>query len=402
MLLSFFFIFKKVRKHPIIMLFYLYLSSSFISIFLDVKYLKVFGWHPEDYTIWGYLLFASCNIVCLLPILKLKDYSPLIQKFTISKSIQYFFLFWFVLALFSLIYHLPYATKALKTNVEDIRYILNTEKKSVLPETSLTTIAVAVAAFYNVFIFLFFSILTQKPRYFKILVFTIVSSITYVLSSLTFGARDGLLFYILSTSFAFLLHKNAIPEKLRKRALKFLIVFGLTFVLLLARFTHQRFIENRKFTLETALQVGVLGYFGQQPHVFNEAIWQHNKTKKFHGHSLRFPLLNHILGEQKLPNRKVAVEWSFGSFLKDFYDISGLSSLIPLVLTFSCYFYYHFGRWQYYHPLRNIVLISFYWQFLLSGLFFFNLGSFAGNVTILIYLLTFWGLKFIYPNRKFN
>jgi hypothetical protein len=399
LILAYILFFRKVRKHPIILIYYIYLASAVSSIFLDYQYLEFFGWSPQNYYYYGYISFGLCNVIALLPILQLRNYSPLKQSFKITKRIQYFLLFWFILALYSIIYHMPYVINTLKTSAAEIRHVLNAEKKSILPENYFTTLAVAIAAFYNFFIFMFFRILVDKPKYFKILFFCIISSVTYVISSLTFGARDGLLFYVLSTSFAYLLHKSAFEPRIQRKVFRLIFFFGIIFVFVIGRFTYQRFIQSAGMPIEEAVKVGVIGYFGQQPYVFNEAILHHEKTGKWHGYSLRFPVLKYILGDQDLPKRNIPVEWSFGSYLKDLYDVAGFPFLFFFIACFSCFFYYHFGKWEYYHPLRNIMLISFYWQFLISGLFFFNLGTFAGNVTILTYLSSFYIIKYIYTNK---
>jgi oligosaccharide repeat unit polymerase len=402
LIIAYFLIFRKVRKNPLILVFYLYLASSIAGTFLDYDYIRIYGWEPEEFSVGIYMLYSSCIIGAMLPIRFLRGFSADLQSFPKRKNIQYFLLFWSLLAIFSITWHAPYVLNTFTTGADEIRHLLNRDKKSILPISPLTTVAVAVAAFYNVFIFLFFQFLTHGLKYKKILIFCFLSSMTYIISSLTFGARDGMIFFLLASGAAFNFYEKNYPQKLRKRIRNVFIIGGSLLILTLGSFTYQRFFKNSDRTLYKGIQAGVLGYFGQQPYVFNEAVLTRRKNPVFYGHSLRFPILNPILGEVEGPPRTKPVEYTFGSFVKDFYDVGGFPFLILAILVIMFYFSFHFRRWRLYHPIRNIVLISFYWQFMVSGLFFFNLGSFAGNIVIIVYLLVFHSLKLVYPNRRIN
>src|SRR5690606_9029917 len=112
---------------------------------------------------------------------------------------------------------------------------------------------------------------------------------------------------------------------------------------------------------------------------FAENIEQRENTngRNYYGHSLRFPLVLRILGQPvDKVERYQAYEWTFGSFLTDFYNVNGLLSLFFWLVLFIEFFRYQFKQAK--HDLLKFTYVyTFYIHFIISGLFYFRLGTFS-------------------------
>ncbi len=151
-------------------------------------------------------------------------------------------------------------------------------------------------------------------------------------------------------------------------------------VFVLGSFTKDRFGDS---------DTGTMGYIATQPYVFAENIIQRQGygDQYFYGTSLRLPLVNRVLG---IPieefDRTEPYEWTFGTFLTDFYNVNGYFSLILLCVLFIEFFRYQFKKSKN-SSLRYLLVYTFYVHFIVSGLFYFRLGSFSGNVFMLILVI---------------
>lgn len=381
----------RIIPNPLTWVILLYIFSAILSIFIDESFLDYFDFNK--YTAFHYLAYTFFIALTISPIILLKGYSfktPI--NFEITNIIWLFYLISSCLIWFSLIYQIPYAISAVSLGAVDTRLSLNVEGQSVLPETLATTIAVTVSSFYMIFIMLYFiAIKKSMNRFFILSMF--VGGILYVVSSLCFMARDGALFYAISFVFVYSLFRFQLSNKQRNR-FKIAIILVLTITcLIVASITIQRFYTDGD---THRLIAGTVGYLGQQPYVFAETIVSQHK---FYGLSLRLPLIQMLFGSVKEISRTEVYEWTFGTFLKDFYAISGWSSLWLLSLLFTCFFGLIFIRRKKYHPITFSIIIILYFHFMTTGVFYFRLGSRAGNLYIFT-MVTFFFLSIFFIKPK--
>ncbi|MBK7461615.1 MAG: hypothetical protein IPJ50_01950, partial [Betaproteobacteria bacterium] len=281
----------------------------------------------------------------------------------------------------ALIYQIPYAILAYSLGAEEIRHGLNVLKEGVLPPTLWTTFSVVVSSFYVIFIVMFFYSLTNRmSRFYTISTF--IGGALYVVSSICFTARDGALFYAMTLLFAFGLFREDLPANVRSRLSKILAISGALMLMFLIAFTIQRFFASGS---SDDLLAGTLGYIGQQPFVFAETIVSQSV---FYGFDLRFPLVSIIInGAETEVARTVHYEWSFGTFLKDYYSMFGWGSLVFLASAQTILFYSQFSKRFIPESFFMILLVAFYFQFMLSGVFYFRLGTRGGNLYMVLYAL---------------
>lgn len=83
--------------------------------------------------------------------------------------------------------------------------------------------------------------------------------------------------------------------------------------------------------------------------------------------------------------RSLPYEWSFGTFLKDFYSMFGWTSLVVMTVFQFSLFYLFFLRIRKNNSLADILIIAFYFQLMVSGVFYFRLGTRGGNLYMVCY-----------------
>lgn len=365
--------------NPLSIVLLIYLVSAFASFFVPEAMLSGF-----DYSLYGavhyigYTLFVS---ISLLPILLLKGRKYTLLQYPPQNSIRWFFLISSFSIWLALIYQIPYAITAISIGAEEIRHGLNVLREGVLPPTFLTTFSVVTSSFYVLFIFMFFYAVANRMSFFYI-VSTFVGGTLYVVSSICFTARDGALFYMLTVLFAYIVFRSDLPINIQKRLSKAIVLAVVVISSFLVIFTAQRFFSTGD-TQE--LLAGTLGYIGQQPFVFAETIVSQTN---FYGFDLRFPLISILLtGAEVEVVRSMPYEWSFGTFLKDYYSMFGWPSLITMTVIQFLFFYSQFSRKKKTGSLAGILIVAFYFQFMLSGVFYFRLGTRGGNLYMVIYAL---------------
>lgn len=376
----------KKGNHPLMWVIVLYIVSGFGAIFKD--YLIIDGFiNFNKIKSWHLLVYSGLILVALLPIIPGYKFIPNIKGYRISKRVKYFYWLSGIGALYAFFYQLPYAIKAMSLGAVKVRGLLNVEGVSMLPESLLTTAAVAISSFYLIYAILFFiAVVNNLKWYYKLMSF--IGSLLYIISSICFTARDGVVYYVLIMLFLFGLFKGNFSTKVYKKLRRYSYILLTCVVTFLFVFTFQRFASSQsshsKLNSKEILLSGTLSYIGQQPYIFSANL---NWRKNFYGLDKRFPLLAKIRGGYKEVPKNHPLDWTFGTFIKDYYDANGWKSLLGLVFAQSLFFYCVFYWINFLHPYVALIIMGFYFQFMIQGVFYFRMGTWQGNIYIVLILL---------------
>ncbi|MGY5451689.1 hypothetical protein ACVFI8_12195 [Agarivorans sp. MS3-6] len=349
--------------------------SALSSVFIDPNMYK--GFDPYLYSVTDFLIYHGLILLSLLPVFFLKGVDSSFFKLRPTRGVIYCLYFAALLVFLSLIYIIPFSIKALTMNSIELRLLLRTGF-TVLPSNLATTLAVAITNFYAIFAFLFFYCVRERLSVFlKVGMFC--GAISYVFTTLCFGGRDGAVFFVATMIFMYILFSSELSQNSKVRMEKLIkgVVFLSVFVVL--TISVRRFFTNGDIS---ELVWGTLGYFGQQPYVFSEAI---NKEINFQGGERYFPLYYLVVhGVEPEVIRTDEYQWSFGTFLSSFYMFNGMIALCLIVLIKSFFLSVFFKLHGVIRsPVFGIILIL-YFQFMSTGVFYFKLGHRAGNFYLLI------------------
>lgn len=371
------FIFRKNVSYDVYIIWGLYFISNLLALFYDPKNIRGFK-NANDYSDFYFVIYGIAIFYSLTPIYSIykKSDRPSIKDFIFSKRQKTLINIAIIGSLFSIIYSIPYAIISLQLGAKEIRTKVLTSDATVLPVNIFTTIAVAFATFFSIYIGLFFLSIKSnlKPIVKQLL---LLSTASYLVNSLCFTARDGVIFFILFSLIFIVVYWKSFSSKIRKRVYIASVLVLFIGVYFISSFTQDRFDKSSN---------GTIGYIACQPYVFAENIDRRDNSfdNNFYGLSLRFPLVQQILGKEVLKIKRYDdYEWNFGTFITDFYSVNGFSSLIILLVIFTEFFRYQFNKSKN-QPLRFTLIYTFYIHYIISGLFYFRLGTFSGNIFILI------------------
>jgi len=369
----------------------LIISLYFISASL-IYFVKPAEWYPSfhssSYTPLNFTIYSTLLFLFLYPSLYLQPLAKNI-KLPNSKFISLIMILMILLGIFSFIYQFPYAIQGFLIGSVKLRLAMNLHGFSLLPKSPLTTLAVGVSFFYLFYIaFFFIAIIQKKSILFK--AGLLLGSLSYIVSGITFATRDVFIFYGISFWFAYLYFSNLLSNQSKQKLRILLTLFGAILVFGLSLISYQRFNNNNS---DNNMAIGTIGYIAQQPFVFSETVEM--QTKYYYGH-LRFPIFTSLINKQVSVKRTIPYEWSFGTFIKDFYSTGGYSFLLIATLILVLLFYYKVRKLYKEKIYRNMIFTLFYFQFMSMGVFYFKLGNKAGNIYIIIllifYLMTYFKL----------
>lgn len=363
----------------------LYLVSAFSAIFMGSDIIPFHDFENESFFI--FLLYSLLLVPFLYLSLKIK---PITNKDILPDGFVFnnLLILFAIGSIYSLIYLTPYAIVSFATDASEVRQLVS--KESILPPTFLTTIAVGFPTFYFFYSFLMFVCIIQKRS--KILIFCMfLGVIAFVVNVLTVSGRDGVFFAALAFLLSYFLFKPLLSykqNKIIKIGFIVLLSFGLT---LIGKITADRFSEGEGLDFNS-FRTGILGYIGTQPYIFAEWIID---NKIFNEGNNVFAVFKDLFGLDTSVNYEYTEQytWMFGTFLVAFYSIYGYSSLI--IITFLCWLFFKikFKIFKSYSLLASFFIIGLYFDFTLSGIFYFRLANRGGNLYILISLLAIYLLR---------
>ncbi len=372
----------------------IYFIGALLSLFVNAKL-----WYPyfnsNSYSFVNFFLYGLCLIPFLLPAYGLKPLNGFI-RFKRSKLQTILFLAFIFLGIFSFLYQLPYALISLTIGVSEVRHQQNNLGAFILPNSPLTTIAVAVSYFYYIYLAFYFISLSQKRNVF-LRGLLLVGSLSYIVSGITFGTRDVFVNYLLAVFFSVFYFKNMLNIKQYNKIKKLLLITGVISFFGILIISIERFAERKD---DFALAYGTIGYAGQQPYVFSVSLEEH---KTFYNGDLRFPIFKGIFFDVKPIERSKHYETSFGTFVKDIYMEGGWTFLLISMLTFPLLFRFLQKVNGTRLVFSKIILDLYLFQFLTTGFFYYMLGSRAGNIyTIVLFssLLGYYILKVLFNKGK--
>lgn len=381
---------KSIKKKlkPAIVLFSFYTIGSFISVILDLK----IAIPDHDANSDNFINFFAFSSILALFLSFSFNFKPFLaeEELLSFKKATFFFSILVILAFFSFSYQLPYAIKSMLSNPIDIRVELKTGEYSALPKGVLTTIATGISSFYVIFIFFFYLSLVQKRSFF-ITLSMFIGVLSYVVSTFAFAGRDGIVFIILLFLIVFFLFEKLLDRGTRKKIkILYLTLMGIGFMFMFT-ITVNRFMTNDGSVYKT-LNHGVFGYLGMQPFIFSDYL---NYFDNYTFGAKNFSVFRDVLGLNsiEIPLPKSIIEWQFGSFLSSFYKPNGLSSLIFFSLFFVLLFLKtSFNNYKRFF-LQRIIITGFYFQFMITGWFYFKLGNPGGNKYMILLLFFYFVLS---------
>ena len=362
----------KERNHIALVVTGLYLISSISSLFMDESLLPWHNFNTDSPFV--FLLYSFLLLPFLLLTMKIKP----IYDFEVLPSGSIFnvlIIVMFMGALFSLIYIFPYALVSISMDAVEVR-----TSGTLLPSSYLTTIAVGFPTFYYLYVFLFYTCLVQKRS--KIVTFgMLLGLLAFVVNVLTVSGRDGVFLAGIAFLIGFLLFKPLLTEKQIGIIKKIFIVSVILALLLILRITTERFGSGDQFNLQV-FKKGILSYLGMQPYIFSDWI-KYNDV--FYYGNRGFALFVDILGLQsEISSNDEHYTWNFGTFLANFYAVSGFASLIVLSLFFWSYFKLQLNKINKLNIIATFFLLGFYFHFIISGMFYFRMGTSGGNLFMIL------------------
>lgn len=355
-----------------------YLASSIAAFFVDAPL-----WYPyfdeASYTMQSFVLYGVLVGLALLPALFVRPLANLTDLGDAGR-LQKLSVVMVVLGLFSFVYQAPYAVDAVVRGAYVVRAAMNAEGTYLLPESPMTTLAVAVSAFHPMFlVLLYVAILQGWRRWYRWGL--VIGATSYLVSGLCFATRDVFVFFPITLAYVHALFLNVMPQRVRKRGWRRLVLLGAVAAGVVSLLTVDRFFsEDRDY-----LAWGTVGYLGSQPFTFAETV---AVQREFYNGGLRFPVIVAIAngGVEPTVTRRYNYETMFGTFLKDLYADGGwwlLWITIGLGVPVACFLLKATSA----RPTRvpsHVLLSILCAQTLTQGVFYYTLGSRSGNIYTMI------------------
>lgn len=383
---TFLFLFLKSRKkenHPGSILIGLYLIGAMFAVFLDLDIaLPAHNKYKHDFAY--FLLYSLILSLFLIPAYKIKKVQSINELRFFKKNSAILNLL-SLFSWFSFLYLTPFALKSLVMSSLEVRLGLGSGDISVLPKNIFTTIATGIATFYPMFIFLFYVSYVQKRSFF-ITLSMFIGGFSYVISTFAFAGRDGIVFFTIILIIFYKFFEKVIDKKrILKYKKQFYLLSILSFLLLL-KISADRFDRNQG--VYSTVHIGILGYGGMQAFIFNDFL---DHFDNFNYGNNSYYVLKEFLG-LKVGNTTEAIEpmeWQFGTFLTSFYKINGLASMSLISLLFFTIFYGLIPKINSAKLPFRMIILGFYFQFMVTGFFYFRLGNPAGRKYMIILVLLF-------------
>src|SRR5665213_1430427 len=285
--------------------------------------------------------------------------------------------------LFAFMYFIPYVWQSIFVNAYDLREL---RQEDVYQPSPLLTIAFIPATFFAVYGLLLTSPIMRNAGWFiKFGIFGGFAS--YALSDLGHKGRDFLLQYVLLAAFYYWLYGSTWSKSFTRKAKVIFLATVLFGTLVVGTITIQRFGANG---LNLGIQGGTMAYAGEQVYVFVENTAEADPKTSQETSREMFPLYFTLFnGERQLDlqsflnSRSERYQYSFGTFLANFYQIGGWTGvcifvvLFALVFTASLYLLSKLKR-----AIGYTLLLLLYYQFMFQGAFYWVMYGRSGNVYI--------------------
>jgi len=294
----------------------------------------------------GYLFLTVSLWLYLYPFIEINDSNFEYLRIPSKKIIKCISVILSVCSIYSIVFYLPVAYKMIAVDIADIanvRSMVTTGNHPFIEPSIKNGLAKLFAFLYNLQLTLFFInlIIDRKIRFFSWVI--LFSSLSYPVFVLAFMGRDGIVFWIFSFIFSFLLFRKYLHGGILKTLKKITVVIFSFFLFFFLIISVGRFLVAN----EDAMQLfeSLLSYIGQGPINFAEYYYIPNMISDG-GQSLFLPLvkdvdLNYKNQIDSLLYNYDIVPWIFKTFISSIY--TSIGSLFLLIFGLILLFVYKYS-----------------------------------------------------------
>ena len=294
----------------------------------------------------GYLFLTVSLWLYLYPFTEINDSNFEYLRIPSKKIIKCISVILSVCSIYSIVFYLPVAYKMIAVDIADIanvRSMVTTGNHPFIEPSIKNGLAKLFAFLYNLQLTLFFInlIIDRKIRFFSWVI--LFSSLSYPVFVLAFMGRDGIVFWIFSFIFSFLLFRKYLHGGILKTLKKITVVIFSFFLFFFLIISVGRFLVAN----EDAMQLfeSLLSYIGQGPINFAEYYYIPNMISDG-GQSLFLPLvkdvdLNYKNQIDSLLYNYDIVPWIFKTFISSIY--TSIGSLFLLIFGLILLFVYKYS-----------------------------------------------------------
>ena len=294
----------------------------------------------------GYLFLTVSLWLYLYPFIEINDSNFEYLRIPSKKIIKCISVILSVCSIYSIVFYLPVAYKMIAVDIADIanvRSMVTTGNHPFIEPSIKNGLAKLFAFLYNLQLTLFFInlIIDRKIRFFSWVI--LFSSLSYPVFVLAFMGRDGIVFWIFSFIFSFLLFRKYLHGGILKTLKKITVVIFSCFLFFFLIISVGRFLVAN----EDAMQLfeSLLSYIGQGPINFAEYYYIPNMISDG-GQSLFLPLvkdvdLNYKNQIDSLLYNYDIVPWIFKTFISSIY--TSIGSLFLLIFGLILLFVYKYS-----------------------------------------------------------
>ena len=294
----------------------------------------------------GYLFLTVSLWLYLYPFIEINDSNFEYLRIPSKKIIKCISVILSVCSIYSIVFYLPVAYKMIAVDIADIanvRSMVTTGNHPFIEPSIKNGLAKLFAFLYNLQLTLFFInlIIDRKIRFFSWVI--LFSSLSYPVFVLAFMGRDGIVFWIFSFIFSFLLFRKYLHGGILKTLKKITVVIFSFFLFFFLIISVGRFLVAN----EDAMQLfeSLLSYIGQGPINFAEYYYIPNMISDG-GQSLFLPLvkdvdLNYKNQIDSLLYNYDIVPWIFKTFISSIN--TSIGSLFLLIFGLIVLFVYKYS-----------------------------------------------------------
>jgi hypothetical protein len=380
-----------IHRHPgdrwnpgrVVTFAYLLMSTS--SLVFDARLAPTF-----EFTVQWSVIVPYTLLLCLTlaPALLINRPDP--TTIANNRLVRPMLMFSVPLVAFSAIYLTGSALGSIGRGFSATRDALNVTGEAVLPGGLATTIAVATASYYPLFAILLFASLARRSGWLATGAAAAGVGLA-VVHAASFGARDGVLWAAQALAVAYW----ALGSLMGRAARRWLLLAGVCSTVAGLVYLHAA-TEDRFGGAQGSYWSGVFGYFGSQPYVFAETV---TRLVEFYGPNLRFPVFAQLTGLEEI-RRTQPYQWSFGTFLADFYSVSGWPTAVGLSMGLVALTVLGLRVSRPRSGLAYAIVVAAYTQFMVQGVFYFRLGNNAGNLFHLSLVALVLLLVVFFPDER--
>lgn len=360
----------------------MYTSSFALVSFYDLQISKV------DNS--AYIYMALVLLILLLPFYVINDKNVKILTLPSEKYLQLTITILTIGSLFSTIYYIPSALKALSVNIADIEYmrhiIGSTGNNPFIKRSLPNTIASIFATFFMLQIVFFFITVIKdgKIRFKSILI--LLSSTSYIFMVLSFLGRDCFVFWPLSFLILYVFFSRYLNSTLRKKIKVIYISILSVCVFVFAIITIGRFLYSSDYDS----LYPILNYMGQGPINFQDI---YNKDIIPTGGSGLFSL---ILGDADMviSNHNEIIYYQYGiqnnvfrTIVGSLYTNFGKFGTLIFAIILCAFIILSSPKVKYRWDLSYIIIYMLYVMIIYQGVFYYKLYDNASNLYIILSLI---------------